>query len=45
MLPPLGVDFETALGARLKTPRPPKREAADKPKARKRKARKRKRID
>jgi hypothetical protein len=38
MLPPLGVDFETALGALLKTPPPPKGEAAEKRKARKRKA-------
>ena len=38
ILPPLGVDFETALGALLRTPPPPKRDAADKPKVRKRKA-------
>jgi hypothetical protein len=38
LLPPLGVDFDTALGALLKTPPPPKGEATDKPKARKRKA-------
>ena len=37
LLPPLGVDFETALGALLKTPPPPKGGAADKPKIRKRK--------
>jgi len=38
ILPPLGVDFKTALGALLRTPPPPKGEATDKPKA----ARKRK---
>jgi hypothetical protein len=38
ILPPLGVDFETALGALLRTPPPPKGEAADKPSVRKRKA-------
>jgi len=34
----LGVDFETALGALLKTPPSPKGDAADKVKARKRAA-------
>lgn len=38
ILPPLGVDFETALGALLKTPPPPKGERerlkTQKPKAR-----------
>ena len=38
ILPPLGVDFETALGALLRTPPPQKGEAADRRKVRKRKA-------
>ncbi len=32
IVPPLTVDFQTALGALLKTPPPPKGEATDKPK-------------
>ena len=38
LLLPLGVDFETALGALLRTPPPPKGEATDKPRVRKREA-------
>jgi hypothetical protein len=40
IVPPLGVDFETALGALLKTPPPPKGEVADKPKLKKGRKRK-----
>lgn len=42
LLPPLGVDFDTALGALLKTPPPPKGEASEKLKRGRRKVRKRK---
>lgn len=43
ILPPLGVDFETALGALLRTPPPQKAAATDKARAQKPRAKRKRR--